>query len=159
MIGRTLVLVKPDGVARGLTGEIISRFEKKGMKIIGIKMMWVDRDFSKKHYSSHIGKSFYAGLEDYIVSGPVVAMVIQGVDVVEAVRLMVGGTEPKTATPGTIRGDYAHHSYKYADSKSMSLRNIIHASGTPEEAEQEIGLWFAEKELYKFKTAYEEHTL
>ena len=157
MIERTLVLIKPDGVERSLIGEIISRFEKVGLKVSGMKMMWVDKEFSKKHYSAHIGKPFYGGLEKFITSGPVVAIVLEGLHAVELVRKMVGGTEPKSATPGTIRGDYAHHSYEYTDKKGIAIKNLIHASGTKEEAEPEISLWFSERELYKFSTVHEPH--
>ena len=105
-------------------GEIISRFEKVGMKIVGMKMVWVDKDFAKKHYKSHIEKKFYSGLEAMITEGPVVAMVLEGLHSIEAVRKMVGGTEPKTAQPGTIRGDYAHHSYEYTDKNLNFMKKI-----------------------------------
>ena len=158
MMERTLIIIKPDGVERALVGEVISRFEKVGLKVAGMKMMWVDKEFSKKHYAAHIEKPFYKGLEEFITSGPVVAMVLEGLHAAELVRKMVGGTEPKSATPGTIRGDYSHHSYEYTDSKGIAIKNLIHASGTKEEAEQEIGLWFSEKEIFKFSTVHEKHT-
>jgi nucleoside-diphosphate kinase len=158
-IDTTLVLIKPDGVQRGLVGEIISRFEKVGLKIVGMKMVWVDKDFSKKHYKAHIDKKFYLGLEAMITEGPIVAMAIEGIDAVDLVRKMVGGTEPKTALPGTIRGDYAHVSYSYADSKNIAVKNLIHASGNVEEADIEVALWFTSKELHSYKTVHEIHTL
>ncbi len=159
MIERTLVLVKPDGVQRSLIGEIISRFEKRGLKIIGMKMLWVDKDFAKKHYSEHVGKKFYPLLESFITSAPVVAMVVEGVKAVDLVRKIVGATEPKSAELGTIRGDYAHVCYEYADFKKMSIKNLVHASGTKEEAEKEIMLWFGIDEVYSYKTAHDEHIL
>lgn len=159
MMERTLVLVKPDGVERGLIGEIITRFEKVGLKIIGMKMVWIDKEFSKKHYSALIAKPFYKGLEDFIISGPVVAMVLEGIDSVELVRKMIGATEPKSSAPGTIRGDYAHHSYGYADKKGIAIRNLIHASGNKEEAKAEVALWFTAKEMHSYGTVHEKHTL
>lgn len=159
MIERTLVLLKPDTVERALCGEVISRFEKVGLKIAGMKMIHVDSAFSKKHYSAHVDKGFYQGLEDFITSGPVVAMVLEGINAVELVRKMVGGTEPKGANPGTIRGDYAHHSYGWADNKGISIKNLIHASGEKEEADVEVALWFSESELHSYNTVHEKHTL
>ena len=159
MMERTLILLKPDAVQRSIMGEIISRFEKVGMKIIGMKMVWVDKDFAKKHYKSHIEKKFYPGLEAMITEGPVVAMVLEGLHSIEAVRKMVGGTEPKTAQPGTIRGDYAHHSYEYTDKKGIAIKNLIHASGDKTDAEYEIKLWFDAKELHSYETVHGDHTL
>ena len=155
---RTLILVKPDGVERGLIGEIITRFEKVGLKIIGMKMVWIDKDFSKKHYAALVAKPFYKGLEDFIISGPVVAMVLEGIDSVELVRKMIGATEPKSAAPGTVRGDYVHHSYGYADKKGIAIRNLIHASGNKEEAKAEVALWFTAKEMHSYATVHEKHT-
>jgi len=157
MIESTFVAIKPDGVMRGLVGECLKRFENAGLKLVGMKMVWVDKDFSKKHYSDHIEKPFYKGLEEYIVSGPVVAMVLSGVSAIEAVRKIVGGTEPSKALPGTIRGDYAHHTYRYADASGKSVMNLIHASGNREDAEKEIALWFTKQELFKYKLNHEHH--
>jgi nucleoside-diphosphate kinase len=159
MIEQTLVLVKPDGVKRGLIGEIIKRFEQRGLKIVGLKMTQVNPDFSKKHYSAHIGKDFYKGLEKFITSGPVVAMVIEGVNAVEVVRKIVGSTEPKSAPVGTIRGDFAHVSLEHANFKGESAQNLIHASGNKKEAEQEVSLWFSIDEIYNYKLAHESHVL
>ncbi len=159
MIEQTLVLLKPDAVERQLAGELIMRFEKAGLKIIGMKMHWVTKDFSKKHYAAHVSKKFYKPLEDYIVSGPVIAMVLESPHAVEIVRKIVGGTEPKAAAPGTIRGDYAHVSYAYADGKKIAVKNLIHASGTLEEAKKEVALWFTEKELHSYKTVHDKHIL
>ena len=151
MIQRTLVLIKPDGVKRAVAGELLSRFERVGLKIIGMKMVWVDAEFSKQHYSAHVGKKFYNNLEKYITLGPVIAIVFEGIEAVELVRKMVGSTEPKQAQPGTIRGDYAHHTMAYADKKGKSTMNLIHASGNLKEAKQEIALWFAPEELHDYK--------
>ena len=156
---KTLVLVKPDGVQRGLIGEIISRFEKVGLKIIGMKMQWIDAEFSKEHYKAHIDKPFYPMLEAMITEGPVLAIVLEGVDAVKQVRKMVGETEPKGAAPGTIRGDYAHVSYDYADKKGVAVKNIIHASGNSKDAKQEIKLWFKDDELHSYKTVHEKHVM
>lgn len=158
MMEKTLVLIKPDGVKRGLIGELISRFEKVGLKLAGMKMVWVDEKFSKEHYKAHVEKAFYPGLEAMITEGPVVAMALEGVGAVELVRKMVGSTEPKSAAPGTIRGDYAHISYEKADNDGKAIKNLIHASGNKEEAKEEVALWFEDKELHSYNTVHEEHT-
>ena len=159
MIDQTLVLIKPDGVQRGLSGEIIHRFERVGLKIVAMRMVWVSKDFAKKHYKAHVDKPFYKGLEAMITEGPVIAMALEGVHAVELVRKMVGGTEPKSAAPGTIRGDYAHVSYEYADKRGIAIKNLIHASGNKEEAKVEVDLWFKKDELHSYKTVHEVHTL
>lgn len=152
MIQKTLVLIKPEGVQKHLTGKIIQRFEDAGLKIIGMKMIWIDKEFASKHYSAHKEKPFYKPLEEYITQGPVVAMILEGSSAVENVRKIVGGTEPKSAPPGTIRGDFAHGSYNHFDSKEIAVKNLIHASGNEKEAEQEIKLWFKPEELHTYKT-------
>jgi nucleoside-diphosphate kinase len=159
MIQQTLVLVKPDGVCRGLIGEVIKRFEQRGLKIVGLKLVKIDQDFSKKHYSSHLDKDFYKGLEEFIVSGPLVAMAIEGVDAIENVRKLCGATESKSALPGTIRGDYSHVSYTHADEKGIAVKNIIHASGDESDAEKEIALWFSLNELHSYLRSEDEHIL
>ncbi len=158
MIERTLVLIKPDGVQRGLVGEITQRFEKVGLKIIGMRMVWVDKEFSKEHYKAHVEKEFYPGLEAMITEGPVVALAVEGIHAVTQVRKMVGDTEPKIAQPGTIRGDYTHHSYESTSGAGKAIRNVVHASGNNKEAEAEIELWFKKEELHSYKTAQEVHT-
>ena len=158
-VQHTLVLIKPDGVYRGLVGEIIHRFERAGLKIVALKMVWIDENFAKKHYSAHLAKDFYPSLEKYITAGPVVAMVLEGIDAVEIVRKMVGPTEPEKAMPGTIRGDYCHVNVRYADKTGKSIYNIIHASGSVEEAKQEIMLWFDPPEIYSYKRVDEEWVL
>lgn len=159
MIERTLVLLKPDCVQRLLSGRVISRFEDAGLKMVGMRMMWVDPEFSKKHYSAHVKKDFYPGLEKYITEGPIIAMALEGLHAVETVRKIVGGTEPRKAQPGTIRGDFAHHSYEYSDAKGKSVKNLIHASGTVEEAKKEVSLFFKDEELHSYKSVHDIHVL
>ncbi len=158
MMEKTFIAIKPDGVERGLIGDVIKRFEQRGLKIVAMKMMWVTRDFSKKHYSAHVNKPFYKGLEDFIVSGPVVAMVVEGINAVEYTRKIVGATVPSEAAPGTIRGDFAHQTLQHADEHGHAVVNIIHASGTKEEAKKEIELWFKKEEIHSYKSVHEKHT-
>ena len=140
---RTLVLIKPDGIQRGLVGEIINRFERKGIRIRGLKMMRVSRELAEQHYSIHQGKDFYPRLIDFITSGPIVAMILDCPDAIRLVRHMVGATCPFDASPGTIRGDYA----------SVTNKNLVHASDSPENAEAEIALWFKEEEIVEWESA------
>lgn len=158
MIERTLILLKPDAVQRGLIGRIIQRFEDAGFKIVAMKMVWVDEDFAKKHYfdlGERRGIEVLKRTVDFITQGPIVAMVIEGSSAVENVRKMVGSTEPKSAQPGTIRGDFSHMSYQYSDSKGKSVPNVIHASGSKKDAEYEINLWFKPEEIHSYKTVHE----
>ncbi len=163
MIEKTLVLIKPDGVERGLTGEIISRFERKGLKIVGIKMVRVNKELAMQHYTEDIsrrrGEHVRKKLMDFIVNNHVVAICLQGVEAVENVRKMVGDTEPKSALPGTIRGDYSHISYKYADDKNMAIPNLVHASGNKEEAEKEISLGFSKEELFTYDSVHDKQMI
>ena len=129
---KTLIIIKPDGVERGMVGEIISRFERRGFRIGALKMVKVDRKLAEQHYAVHRGKFFYDDLVKYISSSPVIVAVLEGPDVIKATRLMVGATRPAEAAPGTIRGDLA----------VSTLRNLIHASDGPETAKEEIALWF-----------------
>jgi nucleoside-diphosphate kinase len=140
---RTLVLVKPDGVQRGLIGEIIGRFERKGLKMIGLRMLGVSTDLAERHYAVHAGKHFYEGLVEFITSGPVVALALEGPDAIAVVRRLVGRTMPNEAEPGTIRGDLG----------ISGLRNLIHASDAPDTAEGELGLWFGEGQLIDYGRA------
>jgi len=137
---RTFVMVKPDGVQRGLVGEIISRFEKKGIKIIAMKMVSVSKQLAEKHYGIHKGKPFFAPTVKYITSSPVVAMVLEGNNVIDMVRSMMGKTNPQDAALGTIRGDYGQ----------FIGRNIVHGSDGPDTAEFEINLWFSKEELSSY---------
>lgn len=162
---RTLVVLKPDAVQRGLVGEIITRFERVGLKILGIKMVFPDEDFYHYHYEdiskiiSRRGEEVYRRNADAMLEGPVIAMVLEGVEAVDLVRKMVGDTEPKTAQPGTIRGDYAHVSYVHVNERSKAgMPNVVHASGDKAEAKQEIEHWFKPEELFKYKTSHEYFT-
>jgi len=137
---RTLVIIKPDGVQRALTGKILQRFEERGFKLVALKLVSVSTDLAEAHYAVHKGKFFYQGLVDYITSSPVVVMVLEGNEAIGAVRKMVGATRPWEAEAGTIRGDLA----------LMGLRNLIHASDAPETAASEIALWFKPEELVEY---------
>lgn len=190
LVQKTVVLVKPDGVKRGLAGEILSRFEKAGLKIVAMKMVWVDKDLVQKHYPESrvelmraIGEKTLSTYEkygkdaaedlgtmdpleigrmvnrwniDFLSSGPVVAMVLEGVHAIDSVRMIVGNTLPVFAQPGTIRGDYSIDSPALANTLKRPVRNLVHASGNEEEAKYELELWFHEKELYTYKRADEE---
>jgi nucleoside-diphosphate kinase len=136
-VERTLVIIKPDGVQRGLIGEIVSRLERRGLKIVGLDMATIDRDVASRHYGEHEGKPFYAGLVDYITSGPVVLMVLEGPEAIAVVRATIGKTNPREAAPGTIRGDLG----------LMTGRNLIHASDGAESAEREVALFFGDRTL------------
>lgn len=161
---RTLIILKPDAVQRGIVGEVLSRFEKAGFKIVGAKMLQPDYDHYHQHYEGigtlktrkgdEIFESQLATMQD----GPVIALVLEGVDAVETVRKMVGSTEPKSAQPGTIRGDYAHVSYGQASSAGRGVANIMHASADAAEATQEIAHWFSEAELHDYETVHEKFT-
>lgn len=183
---RTLVFLKPDGVQRGLVGEVIRRFEQTGLKLIGMKMLWPDRTLLDRHYPNDVGflttiggktKDAFAtyGLDvkketgtsdpqeigaqvrgwliEYVSSGPVVAFVLEGIHAVSAVRKLVGDTLPFRAAPGTIRGDYSIDSPTVANLMKRPVRNLIHASGSTEEADAEIPLWFKESELFDYDRA------
>lgn len=162
-IERTLVILKPDAVKRGYMGEIISRFEKAGLKIAAMRMAWVDIEKAKKHYTEDIairrGEQVRQYLLDFITSGPVLAFVVEGVDAIENVRMMVGSTEPKSALPGTIRGDYSHVSYRHADAEKKVVANLIHASSDKADAEREIYVWFNDDEIYDYQTVHDSFTL
>ena len=132
MSERTLVLIKPDGVRRGLAGEVLSRIERKGLRIVAMDMRVVGRDLAETHYAEHSGKPFYGSLVEFITSGPLVAMVVEGPRAIEAFRALAGATDPVKATPGTIRGDYA---LEVQD-------NIVHGSDSPDSAEREIKIFF-----------------
>lgn len=160
LIQRTLVLIKPDAVQRSIAGRIIQRFEDVGFKIVGMKMRWVDKNFGTKHYYDVMdrhGPKVLEGLIKNITEGPVIALVLEGVSAIEQVRKMVGPTEPKSALPGTIRGDFSQHSYALADSKGIGIKNVIHASSSPKDAAYEIALWFSNDELHTYKTVHEVH--
>ncbi len=137
---RTLILVKPDGMQRGLAGEIISRLESRGLRIVGVRLLQVDEALAKRHYAEHEGKPFYDGLIDYITSSPIIAAVLEGTRAIEVVRKTMGATNPAEAEPGTIRGDL-----------SVELgRNLIHGSDGPDSAAREIALFFDESQLFDY---------
>ena len=135
---KTLVLVKPDGVRRGLSGEIIARFENRGLQIVALKLMQISRTMAEKHYAEHVGKPFFDSLVEFITSGPVVAMVVKGDHAIRAVRAMMGATNPLEAVPGTIRGDFA----------LVMSENVIHGSDGAESAAREIDAFFASTEIF-----------
>ncbi len=138
---RTLILLKPNAVQRGLVGEILARFERRGLTLLALKLMQVSRELAERHYAEHLGKPFYPGLLDFITSAPTVAAVLEGEQAIELVRRMCGETDPRRAAPGTIRGDYG----------VRTQQNLIHASDSPESAGREIGLFFAEAELLSYR--------
>jgi len=185
---RTLVFLKPDGVQRGLVGEVVGRFERAGLKVVGMKMLWSDRPLLDRHYPKDEGflktiggktKEAFAGygldvkketgtddaleigrqvrgwLIDYVSSGPVIAFVLEGIHAVSAVRKLIGDTLPYRAAPGTIRGDFSVDSPTVANLMKRPVRNLIHASGSVEEASLEIPLWFRKEELYEYPRADE----
>lgn len=184
MIERTLVVIKPDGVQRCLVGKIIQRFEDAGLKIIGMKMVWINREFAKKHYDEEtlvpilgeksmkdfeelgiktdkpqgqIGKEVYEDLIRFATEGPVIAMVIEGIHAIQIVRKIIGTTSPHRAQPGTIRGDFSPISMGYATKRGFGGRNLIHASGDLKDAQKEVLLWFKPEELHTYKTVHEIH--
>lgn len=143
---RTLVLIKPDAVQRGLIGEIISRFENRGLILAAMELRHVSKEFAEKHYAVHEGKPFYKGLVKYITASPLIAMVWEGSDAIAAVRQTVGATNPVEAAPGTIRHDLAN----------LTSRNLIHASDSVENAEAEIKLWFKDDAIHSWEHDHEE---
>lgn len=138
---RTLVLVKPDAMQRGLAGEVLRRIEQRGLRLIGLKLMHIDDSLARRHYAEHEGKPFFAGLIEYITSAPVVAAVFEGPDAVRAVRATVGATNPVEAAPGSIRADFG----------LQKGRNLVHASDSPESGEREIALFFRPEELVSWE--------
>jgi nucleoside-diphosphate kinase len=142
-VERTLVIIKPDAVQRGLIGQIIQRLEQRGLRIVAMKLMQIDRDLARRHYAVHEGKPFYAGLIDYITSAPVVVMVLEGRDAIEIVRRTMGSTNPAQAAPGTIRADFG-----------LEVgRNLVHGSDGPDTAAFEIGLFFTADEILSYNRA------
>ncbi|TMF39381.1 MAG: nucleoside-diphosphate kinase [Chloroflexi bacterium] len=137
---RTLVLIKPDGVQRLLTGRILARYEDRGLKIIGLKLIQVSRELAERHYAIHREKPFFAGLVDFITSGPLVAAVLEGPNAIAVVRAMNGATRPHEAAPGSIRGDFALE----------TAQNLVHASDSAETADTEVALWFRPDELLEY---------
>ena len=160
-IEKTLVIFKPHAVQRGIVGEVLARFEKVGLKIVGMKMLKPDYDQYFHHYetigtmiSRHSKEIFDMTLE-MMQEAPVIAFVLEGIDAVAVVRKMAGATEPKSALPGTIRGDFAHMNYGHSDVNKFGLHNIIHASGSQDEAKLEIAHWFSENEMFDYESVHE----
>ena len=140
---RTLVLIKPYGVQRGLIGKVIDRFERQGMRIVGLKLMRMDDALGRRHYAAHVNKSFFPGLMEYMMSGPIAAMAVEGENAIERVRAVMGATDPAKAAAGTIRADWA------VDVR----RNLVHGSDSPESARTEISLFFSDAELFDYDRA------
>ena len=141
MIERTLVLIKPDGVQRLLVGRILARYEERGLKICGLKLVHIDRDLAERHYAVHREKPFFAGLVEFIVSGPLVALCLEGPNAISVTRAINGATRPQEAAPGTVRGDLALE----------TAQNIVHASDSPATAVEELALWFRAEELLDYE--------
>jgi len=139
---RTLVIIKPDGMQNHLENEIIQRYEKAGLKIIAKRVVSADKMLLRKHYSAHVNKPFYPGLEKFMTEAPVLAFVLEGENAIKRTREITGATDPSKAANGTIRGDLSDDSGEKADREGRAIRNLVHASGTSEEAEKEIKLWF-----------------
>ena len=161
---RTFIILKPDTVQRGLTGEIITRFERAGLKIVGCKMLFPNKEDYYHHYEtiskmvSRRGQAAFDVTLEMMSKGPVIAIVLEGIEAVSLVRKMVGATEPKEASPGTIRGDFAHVSFNHANSNNQGIANIIHASGDSDEAKLEIAYWFSESEIFEYPVLHETFT-
>ncbi len=191
MIDRTFVIIKPDAIQRGITGDIITRFERVGLKVVGAKMIHVPEELANKHYPKdreefisgmgqktldsykeqgidaikelgtddpkEIGKQIQQWLVEFLMSSPVIALVLEGPHAIEVVRKICGFTLPAKADPGTIRGDYSFDSSAYANTAKRPIRNLVHASGNKEEADFEIALWFTEDELFDYDTIHNKH--
>lgn len=157
-VERTLVLLKPDAVVRGLAGRIIARFEDAALKIIGIKMKQMDAEFTRRHYfdlEERLGAEVYNVTATFMQQGPVIALVLEGFDAVATVRKIVGSTYPNEAPPGTVRGDLSHYSRAGSKATGKAVANLVHASGNKEEAAQELELWFDKDELHEYRTLTE----
>ncbi len=142
---RTFLMVKPDGVQRGLVGDVVSRMENRGLRIVAMKMIHLDRNTAEEHYAEHAGKDFYEPLLEYITSGPVVAMAVEGDSAISLIRKMVGETDPQDANPGTIRGDFG-----------IDVgRNIVHAADSPESAERELDIFFDQSDYQEYERVEE----
>jgi nucleoside-diphosphate kinase len=157
-VERTLVLLKPDAVARGLIGHVLARFENALLKIVAAKMVTMDADLTRRHYfdlEDRFGPEVYNSMAAFMQAGPVLALILEGVDAIPATRKLVGATFPEDAAPGTIRGDYAHMSKAYANSHRVAVANLVHASGNAEDAAREIEVWFAKDEIIDYRVAGE----
>jgi nucleoside-diphosphate kinase len=160
-VERTLVLLKPDAVARGLTGRILQRFEDAGLKIIATKMQRIDADLARRHYfdlAERHGEQVFRVTAEFMQAGPVIAVVLEGVEAVANVRRLVGPTYPDQAPPGTIRGDFSHASKAHSNTTGKSVANLVHASGNVDEAKYEIDVWFTGDELYEYESTAQRWT-
>lgn len=161
LVERTLVLLKPDAVVRGLAGRIIARFEDAALKIVGVKMKQMDAEFTRRHYSDleeRLGKEVYDVAATFMQQGPVIAFVLEGFDAVATVRKIVGSTYPNEAPAGTVRGDFSHYSSAGSKTTGKAVANLVHASGNKQEADQEVELWFGKDELHDYQTLAEAFT-
>jgi nucleoside-diphosphate kinase len=157
-VERTLVLLKPDAVARGVVGQVLTRFENALLKIVATKMVGMDADLTRRHYfdlEERFGAPVYQAMATFMSTGPVIALVLEGVDAISSVRKIVGATFPDEAAPGTIRGDFAHMSKNYANSNHVAVANLVHASGNAEDAVREIDVWFEKDEIHEYRTVAE----
>ncbi|OON74884.1 nucleoside-diphosphate kinase [Streptomyces tsukubensis] len=160
-VERTLVLLKPDALARGLAGRIVTRFEDAALKIVGTKMKWMDEEFTRRHYSDleeRLGPEVYNVTSTFMQQGPVIALVLEGFDAIATVRKIVGSTYPNQAPAGTVRGDLSHYSAAASVASGKAVANLVHASGNAEEAKQEVELWFDKDELQDYRTLAEIYT-
>lgn len=157
---RTLIVFKPDAVMRGIVGEVLTRFERVGLKIVGAKMLQPDHEHFFEHYEgigtlkTRKGNEIFETQLQEMQQGPVIALVLEGINAIEQVRKMVGDTEPKSAAPGTVRGDYAHMTYGHASAAKRGVPNVVHASADGTEAAKEIAHWFSESELVSYDAAH-----
>ena len=162
---RTLIILKPDAMQRGIVGDIITRFERIGLKVVGAKVLHPSEEHYYYHYEtigkmiSRRGQQAFDVTIEYMQTGPILAVVLEGVESVAVVRKLVGTTEPKAAEPGTIRGDYAHISFEYANAKNLSIPNLVHASGDVKEAKLEIKHWFKDNELFDNPSVHDKFTV
>ncbi|RAS64674.1 nucleoside diphosphate kinase [Lentzea atacamensis] len=157
-VERTLVLLKPDALARGLAGRIITRFEDAALKIVGVKMKHMDAEFTRKHYfdlEDRAGAEIYNCTAGFMQSAPVLALALEGVDAVAKVRKIIGSTFPDQAAPGTVRGDFAHQTKASSEVSGKAVMNLVHASGNSEEAKYEVELWFDASEQFEYETLAE----
>jgi nucleoside-diphosphate kinase len=160
-VERTLVLLKPDAVARGVVGQVLTRFENALLKIVATKMVEMDADLTRRHYfdlEERFGTQVYNAMASFMNTSPVIALVLEGVDAIASVRKIVGATFPMEAAPGTIRGDLAHMSKDYANSHHVAVANLVHASGNAQDAAREIDVWFEKNEIHDYRLAAESYT-
>jgi nucleoside-diphosphate kinase len=155
---RTLVLLKPDAVARGVIGRLLTRFEDALLKVVACKMVWMDAELARRHYfdlEERFGPAVYNAMAEFMESGPVLALVLEGVEAIACTRKLVGSTYPDQAPPGTIRGDFAHMSRAFANERGIAVANLVHASGSLDDAAHEIDVWFSKDEIHEYPSVAE----